>query len=177
MIDWAYFPRNAPPSAFSRQVVGCFEAVAPKINSATNNDNIAIGFTEATSDKVLAYVRPSLEGLGFDVEKDKTGSGVINVPVLFGPRGRPTKSFRADAYCKAEKYVLEVEAGRAVVNYQFLKDLFQACVMSDVDYLGMAVRNVYKSSKDFDKVYEFLDTLYTSGRLQLPLKGILLIGY
>ena len=73
--------------------------------------------------------------------------------------------------------MLEVEAGRAVTNYQFLKDLFQACVMDEVDYLGLAVRKVYKSSADFDKVYDFLDTLYTSGRLRLPLKGVLLIGY
>lgn len=177
MIDWAYFPRNSPPSDFSKRIVACFEAVASRIDSATNNDSIAIGYKEATSDKVLACVRPGLEALGFEVEKDKTGAGMINVPVLYGPRGRPTKSFRADAYCRTEKYVLEVEAGRAVVNFQFLKDLFQACVMSDVDHLAMAVRNVYKSSRDFDKVYDFLDTLYTSGRLQLPLKGILLIGY
>jgi len=32
---------------------------------------------------------------------------------------------------------LEVEAGRAYTNYQFLKDLFQACMMHDVQYLGM----------------------------------------
>jgi hypothetical protein len=30
---------------------------------------------------------------------------------------------------------------------------------------------------DFAKIENFLETLYVSGRLQLPLKGILLIGY
>ena len=73
------------------------------------------------------------------------------MPVLYGTRGKTVRSFQADAYSAAERYVVEVEAGRAVVNYQFLKDLFQACVMSDVDYFGLAVRNVYKSSKDFRK--------------------------
>ena len=53
------------------------------------------------------------------------------------------KSFEADAWNIPEKMVLEVEAGRAVVNNQFLKDLFQACMMHDVDYLGIAVRNTY----------------------------------
>ena len=73
--------------------------------------------------------------------------------------------------------MIEVEAGRAVTNYQFLKDLFEATVMVDVDYLGIAVRNVYKRAKDFETVYSFLDTLHASERLKLPLKGILLIGY
>jgi hypothetical protein len=31
--------------------------------------------------------------------------------------------------------------------------------------------------EDFEKIYEFLETLYINGRLQLPLKGIVLIGY
>jgi hypothetical protein len=48
--------------------------------------------------------------------------------------------------------VLEVEAARGVDNNQFLKDLFQACMMHDVQYLGIAVRNVYPQSPDFEKV-------------------------
>ena len=64
-----------------------------------------------------------------------------------------------------------------MLNYQFLKDLFQACMMSDVKYLGLAVRNIYKNSNDFDTVETFFETLYVSNRLQLPLDGILLIGY
>jgi hypothetical protein len=49
--------------------------------------------------------------------------------------------------------------------------------MVDVDYLCIAVRNIYKKSQDFEKVYTFFDTLYTSGRMKLPLKGILIVGY
>src|SRR6202035_4704721 len=62
-------------------------------------------------------------------------------------------------------------------NNQFLKDIFQACMMQDVLHLAVAVRNTYRNSDDFAKVESFLETLYVSGRLQLPLKGILLIGY
>jgi hypothetical protein len=72
---------------------------------------------------------------------------------------------------------VEVEAGRAVVNNQFLKDLFQACMMHDVCYLAVAVRNFYKGRQDFDIVCRFLNTLYASQRLQLPLRGILVVGY
>ena len=154
MIEWAYFPRNAKPSPFTRSVVAAFEDVANQIDSKSNNGQIAVGNRDANSDKVLACVRPSLQALGFTVETSKSSDGLIRVPVLYDRGGLPTKSFHADAYCPAEKFVLEVEAGRAVTNYQFLKDLFQACVMDEVDYLGLAVRNVYKTSEDFNKVYD-----------------------
>ena len=63
------------------------------------------------------------------------------------------------------------------MNNQFLKDLFQACMVHDVFYLAIAVRNAYKGSRDFDIVCRFMDTLYASQRLQLPLRGILVVGY
>lgn len=76
---------------------------------------------------------------------------------------------------------MEVEAGRGVVNNQFLKDLFQACMMDEVDYLAIAVRNVYTaagvSNADFERVVTFFDTLFASNRMRLPLKGILILGY
>ena len=74
--------------------------------------------------------------------------------------------------------MLEVEAGRAFLNNQFLKDLFQACMMHNVEYLGIAVRMIYlDKNKDYEKVVQYFDTLYASNRLQLPLKGLLVIGY
>jgi hypothetical protein len=75
------------------------------------------------------------------------------------------------------KTVIEVEAGRAVTNYQFLKDLFQACMMHEVDFLVVAVRNTYSKNKDFQNVINFFNTLYASERLVLPLEGVLIIGY
>lgn len=76
-----------------------------------------------------------------------------------------------------KKTVIEIEAGRAVTNYQFLKDLFEACVMVNVEFLVIAVRKVYRNSHDFEKVITFFETLYASNRIALPLNGILVIGY
>lgn len=68
-----------------------------------------------------------------------------------------------------------------MINNQFLKDLFQACMMDDVDYLAIAVRNVYEAAgannRDFERVVNFFETMYASNRMKLPLKGILVIGY
>lgn len=49
--------------------------------------------------------------------------------------------------------------------------------MFNVEYLVLAVKNLYRGSNDFEKVYTFLETLYISNRIKLPMKGILLIGY
>lgn len=111
------------------------------------------------------------------METGKRAKQKIGVPVLFGLDGKPEKSFEVDAYHEKCRAVLEIEAGRAVTNYQFLKDFFEACVMYNVDYLVLAIRKIYRNNKDFEKVLTFFDTLFASGRMSIPLKGILVIGY
>ena len=70
-----------------------------------------------------------------------------------------------------------------MINHQFLKDFFEACVIQDAKYLAIAVCKAYKPaslknpSNDFEIVSTFMDTLYSSGRLQVPLDGVLIIGY
>ena len=54
-------------------------------------------------------------------------------------------------------------------------------MMFDIEYLVIAVLNEYTGGgvtfHDYQEVKTFLETLYVSNRLRLPLKGILLIGY
>lgn len=169
MINWYYFPLCDEPTQTARHIVSVFEGVAAEIDSTTHDEQV--------SNLVLEKVAPQLQQLGFRVETGKRNDQKIRVPVLFGHNGITAKSFDADAYLPDEGFVIEVEAGRAVVNYQFLKDLFQACMMHDVYYLAIAVRNLYRGGNDFEKVRTFFDTLYASNRLKLPLKGILVIGY
>jgi hypothetical protein len=168
MIKWQYYPKSDFPSNMIIQVIDVFEKNKDRINS--NNH-------ELNSDKVLEIIRLDLIGLGFEVESGKKNDEKIYVPVLFGQNGNCEKSFNADAYNKESRIVIEVEAGRAFTNYQFLKDLFQSCMMKDVEYSIIAVRQKYKKQKDFNKIISFFDTLYASNRMKLPLKGVLLIGY
>lgn len=171
-IKWIQYPKSTAPTLLSQSVVTVFESAMSQIESPDNR---------LKSNEVLDILAPGLQDLGFIVETGKRNSEKIHVPVLFGANGSVDKSFEADAFHAEAGFVLEVEAGRAVVNNQFLKDLFQACMMHDVEYLGIAVRNLYEGgsakSRDFERVMAFLDTLYASNRLELPLRGILLIGY
>ena len=168
MIQWQFFPKNIDSPELLRQVITCFQRVEGEIDSETHR---------LPSDDVLGVIRPYLEEIGFRVETGKKAVEKIKVPVLFGLNGILEKSFEADAYHNENKTVLEIEAGRGVTNYQFLKDLFQACMMNNVEYLVIGIRRIYRTSKDFEKVVTFFDTLYASDRLQLPLKGILVVGY
>ena len=167
-IQFQYFPKNTKISKDLNDIVEVFRK---KYNIICSPHN------ELDSNAVLDVVSEELTKIGFIIEKSRKREDKIQVPVLFGRNGLIEKYFDADGYNEEKKIVIEVEAGRAVTNYQFLKDLFQACVMSDVEYLVIAVRNFYRNNQDFEKVITFFDTLYLSSRLILPLKGILIIGY
>lgn len=169
MIQWHTFPKSASTIPCVIDTVFVFEKHLAAIDSTRN-----VGLT---SDDVLAVIRADLETLGFDVETSKTSSGKIKIPVLFGLNGKPEKTFDADAFHPKHGIVMEVEAGRAVANYQFLKDLFQACMMQEAKYLVISVRNNYRGNSDFNSVINFFETLYASSRLQLPLHAITIIGY
>jgi hypothetical protein len=168
MIHWMNFPQSRAATDLSKNVVRAFEHVAESIDSDHHQLN---------SNGVLLKVAPHLRKLGFKVEDGKRQHQKISVPVLFGLNGKPEKTFDADAFHPEEGFVLEVEAGRGVINNQFLKDLFQASMMHDVKHLGLAVRNTYRGSPDFQKVCRFFETLFASQRLQLPLNTIVVIGY
>lgn len=167
-IQYQFFPRSIGLIEPMKDVVNVFIKVEDQISSSTN---------ELKSDDVLAIVRPGLEEIGYCVEQNKKDEGKINVPVLFGCNNSVDKCFNADAISSDNKIVIEVEAGRATENHQFLKDIFEASMMFGVEYLVIAVRRKYRYHFDFDRIYSFLETMYISNRIKLPLKGILLIGY
>lgn len=168
MTKFQLFPRSHGITKELEEVVNCFKAVEIDIKSPEHTHS---------SNEVLEIIRPHLQKIGFTVEEGKTKDKKISVPVLFGLNNSIDKYFNADAVSSNNKIVIEVEAGRALVNNQFLKDIFQACMMFEVEFLVIAVRNDYSGTDDFSKIFAFLETLYVSNRLHLPLRGILLIGY
>src|SRR5690606_28072835 len=168
MIRFQFFPRSEGINPEMKQIIDCFNFIIGDITSKKHQHN---------SNEVLEKLRRHLEQLNFKVEIGKSKKEKISVPVLFGQNNQIDKSFNADAVSSDGRIVIEVEAGRAVANNQFLKDIFQACMMFKVEFLIIAVRNDYRGGDDYSKIYSFLETLYISNRLSLPLQGILLIGY
>ena len=172
-INWSYFPKTDPLPEILNETINIFEKNHNKIDSTKNDTNKL----RLSSDKVLKVVEEDFIDAGFSVETGKKKDEKIRVPVLYGHQGTVAQAFEVDGWHKEQKIVLEIEAGRAYSNHQFLKDIFEASVMVDVDFLIIAVRQIYKGTKDYKKITDWLDTLFITNRIKLSLKGILLIGY
>ena len=166
-LNWVYFPKTDETPKILFDVIEIYKNNFEKIRSDKH---------KLKSNIILEILSPALVDKGFKVEQGKKKK--IPVPVLFGDRNSPEKTFEVDAYNSSEKIVIEVEAGRAVKNYQFLKDIFEASVMINVDYLVVSVLNHYHAGgKDYDEISTWLEIIYSSHRIQLDLKGLLLIGH
>ena len=172
-MDWIFFPKHNQIPDHLLKITDVFLNHSEEIDSSKNDSNEL----RLSSNKVLKILSKSFEKLGYQVEKGKKKNDKIRRPVLFGNNGNEELSFEADAYNKEYKTVIEVEAGRAVINYQFLKDIFQASMMIDTNYLVLAVRKSYVGNNDFETIKKFLEVMYSTNRIKLDLKGILIVGY
>ena len=108
MINYQYFPKNRILPEHLRQVVDIFLQLAAKIDSDRNHFK---------SNEILALVAPFFKKIGYKMEPL---DGIIEVPVLFGRNGTIEKYYAADGYNPNTKTVIEIEAGRAYTNNQFL---------------------------------------------------------
>ena len=173
-VRWYFYPRSDGCPDELRAVAEVFSRKHSAISSFGKTKEVALD-----SNAVLAALAEDLAAIGFRVETGKRAKSKISVPVLYGLSGSPTKSYEVDGWHTGLAAVIEVEAGQAVSNFKFLKDLFEACVMDGVFYLVLAVQNWYYAARrdDFAEVSTWFDAAYASGRFTLPLKGILLIGY
>ena len=107
-IQYQYFPKNQLLPEILRQVVDIFIAQEHLISSQTHLLH---------SNDVLHILSEPLMALGFKVEVSKRLEDKIRIPVLFGRNGEMEKYFEADCYHPINNIVMEIEAGRAVVNF------------------------------------------------------------
>ena len=107
MVRFQFFPRSIGVAKPIEDVLNAFKNIESEIDSKTSNKK---------SDDVLAAVGPYLTKLKYNVEKDKSSKGKIDVPVLFGNNNTIDKSFYADAISCDGKIVIEVEAKRETKN-------------------------------------------------------------
>ncbi len=175
-IKSKFFPTTHTMTPELYAVIKCFEE---KVQEITSSDNLHL-----TSNQVLAILQEPLERIDFKVEKGKCKGERIELSVVTNDNG--VKTFFVDALSKDGKTIIEIESGRGVHGYQFLKDIFSAFILPDVEYLVIAVLQEYKSrkssskrpaTKDYDVACAYLDALFSSPKFTPPLKGILIVGY
>jgi len=176
-IRFSTFPRTVPPPSFTDGVVSVFRKHEPLISTEKLDKGL-------TSDAVLKVLGDDLRALGFEVEAGKKKREKIERPVFFGEGGAPTLRYEIDAYHGDWKCGLEVEAGRAWMGNAVYRDLIQASVMVDVEFLYLAVSNAYKYnssgsrhvSRDYENTVNLADAVYGHSRMSLPY-SLVVIGY
>jgi hypothetical protein len=176
-IRFTAFPRTQPPPSFAQDLIGVFEQHHGSIGTMDRDKGL-------TSNAILARVAPDLIALGFTVEMNKSEEGKIKRPVFFGEGGRPDLRYEIDSYHSGWRCGLEVEAGRAWLGNAIYRDLIQAMVMVDLDWLALAVPLGYRrnslgrrvTSRDYDNACAVANTLYSHDRVRMPFR-LLVIGY
>jgi hypothetical protein len=154
------------------------------------------------SNAVLAMLMPKLINLGFITEvesSEKLSFAMPFVDELVGTsdknrlmlKGDKVPKINLDAYHPAMKIALQIEAGQALENKNYLRNFFEAIVLSpeinnvQVRYLGIALcrQRINSSSSgkeqlldDFPSVAKRLYSLYRSLEPK-HLEGVFVISY
>jgi hypothetical protein len=176
---WRFFPAHSPPPEWVLPLASAFEERRTEIDSGVEHE------TPMQSNAVLAAVEPGLTTLGFQVEQGTSAEGRLHRPVLFGDEGEFLRKYEIDAFHPEHGIALEVEAGRATMGNAIYRDLIQASLMVDAQYLALAVPAEYRyrsgsrtaKEPSYGKTYSVVEAIYSSERLSLPFEGLLLIGY
>ncbi|HQS44804.1 MAG: hypothetical protein B7Y12_00465 [Rhizobiales bacterium 24-66-13] len=176
-IRFSTFPRTEPPPAFINEIVEVFRLHEPTICTITNAKGL-------TSDAVLTALGRDLQAIGFDVERSEGQVKPIRRPVFFGENGAPRLQYKIDSWHEEWKCGLEIEAGRAWLGNAVYRDLIQALVMVDLQYLVLAVPNGYRRkslgrtviSGDYDYSCAVADALFGHSRVAMPYR-LVVIGY
>lgn len=172
---WAWFPRHNPYPSWVRDFVEVIRSNRDSIDSRHHKG--------LKSDNLVAEIRDSLTALGWEVEAGKQANQKIHRPVLFGDNGQAIVQQEIDGWHPALKIVMEMESGRGWMGNAVYRDLVRASLIADADFLVIGVRQHYEygsrdtARNDFESTRDLLDSIYASGRLQLPFKGILIVGW
>ena len=175
--DWFYYPAQNQPPGWVYDFVRAVHTARSQIESRY--------VSALTSDKVLAFLRPELEPLGYTVEAGKHQAEKIRRPVLFGDRGSVRVAYEVDAVHDDLGVMVEVEAGRGARGNAVFRDLVRASLIVGARFLALGVMQEYRHKsggrsvavESFRDAKQQLDAIYASGRLGLPFEGILLFGY
>ena len=176
-IKFTTFPRTKAPPDFVNHLIEIFKRHEAEISTKTLQNAL-------NSNQVLSHLSDDLVQLGFTVELGKARSQKIKRPVFFGENGIPSLLYEIDGYHSGWNCGIEIEAGRALMGNAVYRDLVQACVMVQLEYLVLAVPNEYKFgsgrnkgvSKDYSQTKAIADALYGHSRMNVPY-SLVLIGY
>lgn len=176
-IRFCTYPQTEPPPVFASSLVSVFARHHAQIST----EDLPKGLT---SNEVLALLSTDLTALGFTVETGRTRAGKVDRPVFYGENGQPSLRYQIDGFHPTWRCGIEIEAGRAWMGNAVYRDLIQASLMVDLEYLCLAVPRSYRYqsggkttvSTDYDNTREVAAAVYGHSRIRMPYR-LLLVGY
>ena len=168
-MNHIYFPNQSKIPSTLKKLLKIFEKYKDLIDSSNDDDE-----TRRNSDAVLGILSDDLEKAGYLVERSKKREDKISFKFKVD---EIDLTFEADGFHASHKIAIEVEAGRAWDNKQFLKDIFEASLIDEIEYMVVAVRMKYRGRNDFLKISNWLKAIYASNKIKMNFRGLLLIGY
>lgn len=141
-----YFSDSSNMDTTSQKLISVFSAA----NNLIDSEKFNTERTRLQNKDVMSILREELVRIRFDVSRTGRKYSIDNV-------FSANYNYVVSAYNKEEKYVLQVEAGRGIMNNEYVKDYLEACLMTNVDYLCIAVKNIYLSNNDFTTACDFLE--------------------
>lgn len=119
---------------------------------------------------MLEIVAPHLRPRGWVLAKGARQRHGLAIAAVAGP------PIRADGVHRQEHAALWVETGRSWTNNGYLEHLVRPSACPTIELVAIALREIY-SGPAYEKSVNAIDQLLSSGRLGLPYRSVVIIGY
>ena len=170
-IKYTFFSDNETMTQVFKETIEVFKKNYKYISSEK--------IDQIKSNEVLHELTTDLQDIGWWVETGKKKEEKIRLTV-YNNDGTPKRYYEVDGLHKQSGTIMEIEACRAIINNQILRDVLKASSLDNINYLILSVRNMTKQKKktlyDYNNVIFDIDDVWRN--IKPPkLKGILVIGY
>lgn len=171
-LRWRYFPPTEPLPNHLRLVVDAFSSAWPWIQDYVG------GKSGTDGRKVAAEVEQHFaSNSGWHLEGI---NGKVRLPVIWGENGQVLARVEPDGvfdHGDGRVSLLEVEGGGAVQNNRLMKDLFEALLIPQVDYVAIAVPQAAHERPPYEVAVNLVAAIYARSLQSSHLKGVLLLGW
>lgn len=178
---WKYYPAWKPRPGWVLEMVN---AISTRQDELDSQQFVGVDLYQ-DSNVVLGRLKPVLEPLGFVIEGpgDRGSIPALRRAVLHGEGPALERHYDVDGWHEALGIALEVEGGKAHEGRNAVWDLIKFCLITDVNYGVIIVPLNYQPRErtwtpPYDRIRGDFDAMYANPeRFQIPLQGLLLIGY
>lgn len=171
-LRWRYFPPTEEIPTHLTKVITAFTGAWPAIETYVASKG-------GTDGRVIAAEVENHfpQASGWHLEN---ADGKVRMPVIWGENGTVLMRVEPDGLFRHPDgaiTLLEIEGGGAVQNNRLMKDLFEALLIPQVDYVAVAVPQLAHGRPPFDIAVNLVSAIYARSLQIGHLKGVLLIGW